>query len=344
MSGRRIFDIIEHPNVGREELLYREPQAGSGDFRLGSQLIVRENQAAVFVRGGRALDTFGAGTHTITTANIPLLENIIGKPFRGDTPFKAEVYFVNMADMPAVGWGTSQPLALETPGKGLGWLLLQGHGIMDVSISDPQRFTKQYGIGKAVVRLDDIKERLLTLVLGELQDIIATHSPPDLMGLNRMISEVEAAALAQLRDKFEQVGMTLKAFEMKPLTAAKTSAEDLRNMGLLDLATYQGLQAADALREAARNEGGGAAGTGVGLGAGLGLGQMMAGAMGMGMGQQQQQQPAQQAPASNAPQTAADIQNMIDSLDMRFANGEISESAYERLVAKWQGRLDEMGG
>jgi membrane protease subunit (stomatin/prohibitin family) len=337
----RIFDIVQHPNVGREELSYREPQSGSGDFRIGSQVIVRENQAAVFVRGGKALDVLGAGTHTIATANIPLLVDFIGKAFSNQTPFTAEVYFINLQDFPQVGWGTTQPLALETPGKGLGWLLLQGHGVMDVKVNEPQRFASQYAIGKPVVLLSDLKDRLLTMVLGELQDIIATHAPGDLMGLNRLISEVEATALAQLRDKFEAVGLTLKAFEMKPLSAARTTAEDLRNMGLLDLATYQGLQAADALRDAARQEGG-AAGTGVGLGAGLGMGQMMAGMF--GQQQQQGQQPAEQGSAApSAPTTRGEIQALLDNLDMRLANGEISEAAYERLVAKWQARLDEMG-
>lgn len=335
----RIFDLVQHPNVGREELAYREPQSGSGDFRIGSQVVVRENQAALFVRGGKALDVLGPGTHTITTANIPLLVGLIGKAFSNQTPFTAEVYFLNLQDFPQVGWGTTQPLALETPGKGLGWLLLQGHGVMDIRIDDPQRFCVQYAIGKPLVGLSDIKERLLTLVLGEMQDIIATHAPGDLMGLNRMISEIEAVALAQLRDKFDAVGIALKAFEMKPLTAARTTAEDLRNMGLLDLATYQGLQAADALRDAARNEGG-AAGTGIGLGAGVGMGQAMASML------SQQQQPAQQSAAEPAvpatPQTRADIQAMLDNLDMRLASGEISEAVYERLSAKWQQRLDEM--
>ena len=175
------------------------------------------------MRGGQALDVLGPGTHTITTANIPLLVDFIGKAFGNQTPFKAEVYFVNMADFPQVGWGTSQALALETPGKGLGWLLLQGHGVMDIKVGEPQRFAKQYAIGKPIVRLSAIKERLLTIVLGELQDIIATHAPGDLMGLNRMISEIEAAVLAQVREKFEAVGLLLKAFEMKPLSAAKTA-------------------------------------------------------------------------------------------------------------------------
>ena len=336
----RIFDVIEHPNVGSEELAYREPQAGSGDFRIGSQVIVRDNQAAVFVRGGQALDALGPGTHTITTANIPLLTDILGKAFNDRTPFTAEVYFINLADFPQVGWGTSQPLALETPGKGLGWLLLQGHGVMDISINDPQRFATQYAIGKAIVRLSDIKERLLTMVLGELQDIIATHAPSDLMGVNRMISEIEAAGLAALRAKFDAVGIQIKAFEMKPLSAMTTTAEDLRNMGLLDVATYQALQAADALRDAARNPGGGTASAGVGLGAGLGLGQMMAGMM--SQQQQNQQSGSSAASASATPKTRDEIQGMLDSLDMRLANGEITQDAYDKLVAKWQARLDEM--
>jgi membrane protease subunit (stomatin/prohibitin family) len=150
---------------------------------------------------------------------------------------------------------------------------------------------------------------------------------------------VEQATLVKLRAKFEAVGLALKAFEMKPLSAATTTAEDLRNMGLLDLATYQGLQAADALRDAAQNPSG-VAGTGVGLGAGLGLGQMMAGAF--QQQQQQQQQPQAEPSSAQAPRTREEIQALLDALDARLANGEISESAYDRLVAKWQARLDEM--
>ncbi len=333
----RIFDVVDHPNVGRDELAYREPQSGSGDFRLGSQVIVRENQAAVFVRGGHALDVLGPGTHTITTANIPLLVDLIGRAFNNQTPFTAEVYFINTADLPQVGWGTSQPLALETPGKGLGWLLLQGHGVMGISVSDPQRFAAQYAIGKPIVTVADIKERLLAIVLGELQDIIATHAPGDLMALNRMISEIEAAALAQIGVKFEAVGLQIKAFEMKPLSAATTTAEDLRRMGLLDVATYQALQAADALRDAAQNPAGGAASTGVGLGAGLGLGQMMAGMMQQQSGRGSE---ATEDAEERGPRTREEIQALLDSLDMRLARGEISQDTYERLVAKWQARLD----
>jgi membrane protease subunit (stomatin/prohibitin family) len=180
-----------------------------------------------------------------------------------------------------------------------------------------------------------VKDRLLTIVLGELQDIIATQAPGDLMALNRMINEIEATALSRMRAKFGAVGLGLKAFEMTPLISATTTADDLRNMGLLDVATYQALQAADAMRDAAKNPGG-AAGTGVGLGAGIGLGQMMAGAM------QQQQQGSNAGAGTSVPQTKAEVQALLDNLDARLANGDITQEAYETLVAKWQGRLADM--
>ena len=69
----RIFDVIEYPNEMRDEIVHRFPETGAGDFRIGSQVIVREAQEAVFFRDGNALDTFGPGRHTITTYNIPIV-------------------------------------------------------------------------------------------------------------------------------------------------------------------------------------------------------------------------------------------------------------------------------
>ena len=102
------------------------PESGSGDFRIGSQVIVRESQAAVFFRDGKALDTFGPGRHTITTANIPLLAGLLGTLFGGQTPFTAEVYFVNMRDFIDMKWGTPEPISLRD--KDLGLVRLRAFG------------------------------------------------------------------------------------------------------------------------------------------------------------------------------------------------------------------------
>jgi hypothetical protein len=111
----RIFDIVEFVDESATELVHRIPERGSGDFRLGSQVIVRDSQAAVFFRNGRALDVFGPGPHTIATANIPLLVDLIGKAFSGETPFKAEVYFVSLREFTDLKWGTPTPITIPDP-------------------------------------------------------------------------------------------------------------------------------------------------------------------------------------------------------------------------------------
>ncbi len=120
----RIFDVIEYPDVMRNELVHRFPEDGPGNFRIGSQVIVREGQVAVFFRDGRALDAFAPGRTTITTANVPLLTDALGKLFDGRTPFPAEVSFVNTREFPDVKWGTPQPIIVKNPGMGLGVALL----------------------------------------------------------------------------------------------------------------------------------------------------------------------------------------------------------------------------
>ena len=90
------IDVIDHTNVMDEEFAYREPQEGSGDWRMGSQVIVGPSQAAVFVYRGQAQDILREGAHTLSTMNLPLLSSIIGFATSGRTPFTADLYFVNL--------------------------------------------------------------------------------------------------------------------------------------------------------------------------------------------------------------------------------------------------------
>src|SRR5690348_96914 len=93
-----ILDLIEYPNEQSDEIVHRVPEDDSGQFRLGSQLVVRESQRAIFVRDGKALDVFPPGRYTLSTNNIPLLTALIGLPFGGKSPFRAEVYFVSVRE------------------------------------------------------------------------------------------------------------------------------------------------------------------------------------------------------------------------------------------------------
>jgi excisionase family DNA binding protein len=271
----RIFDVVEHPSEMKDEIVRRFPEQGVADLRMGSQVIVRESQRAVFFRDGKALDVFNAGRHTISTANIPLLIGLIGKAFNNRTPFTAEVYFVSMREFVDRKWGTPQPIIVRNPGVGLGIALLQGFGTYSFQVQDAQQFVTQVVGAQGVYRTEDIENRLRVMLLSKLQDILgettATNSVLELIGLTE---ELGAGVRAKAQDDFSALGLTLKSFYIGNLKPSDKSAEDLRAMGMLDMATYTQLQAADALRDAAQNPSGGA-GLTAGIGAGMGLGNVI---------------------------------------------------------------------
>jgi excisionase family DNA binding protein len=275
MIMARIFDVIEYPSEMQDEIVHRFPEQGIGDYRIGSQVIVRESQAAVFFRDGNALDVFRAGRHTIATANIPLLINLIGKAFNDRTPFPAEVYFVSMKEFANEKWGTPQPIIVRNPGMGLGVALLQGFGTFSFQVKDPQQFVTQIVGTQGAFRTTDIEERLKTILLSKLQDVLgettAANSVVQLIGLTE---EVGAAVRAKAQDDFEAIGVQLKSFYIGNLKPSSKTAQELRDMGMLDMATYTQLQAADAMRDAAQNPSGGA-GLTAGIGAGMGIGNLM---------------------------------------------------------------------
>ena len=271
----RIFDVIEYPNEMEDEIVHRFPEVGAGDFRIGSQVIVRESQAAVFFRDGNALDIFGPGRHTITTANIPLLINLIGKAFNDRTPFPAEVYFVSMREFADQKWGTPQPIIVRNPNMGLGVALLQGFGTYSFQVNDVQQFVTQIVGTRGSFDTIEIESRMRSILLSKLQDLLgetaATSDVPQLIGLTE---ELGAGVRAKSQDDFEAIGLSLKSFYISNLRPSSKSAEELRAMGMLDMQTYTQLQAADAMRDAAQNPSGGA-GLTAGIGAGMGVGRVL---------------------------------------------------------------------
>jgi excisionase family DNA binding protein len=299
----RIFDVIEYPNEMTGEIVHRFPETGSGDFRIGSQLIVREAQNAVFFRDGNALDVFGPGRHTIATANVPLLneklQNILTS---GKTVFTAEVYYVSMREFANQKWGTPQPIIVRNPGMGLGVALLQGFGTYSFQVTDPQLFVTKIVGTQGAYRTTEIEERLRTILLSKLQDLLGeTASGKSVVELIGLTEELGAGVRAKSQDDFSAIGMTLKSFYIGNLKPSEKSAQELRDMGMLDMNVYTQLQAADAMRDAANNPNGGA-GLTAGIGAGMGIGNIMGQALqnGYQAPQTQQQQVATGAAAGAA--------------------------------------------
>src|SRR3954471_23759228 len=301
-----ILDVIEFLDPTGQQIVHRVPEGGSGEFRLGSQLIVRESQVAVFFRDGKALDAFGPGRHTLSTANIPILTNILSIPFGGTSPFRAEVVFVNMADLIDMKWGTSEPVAFRD--SEFGMVRLRAFGTYAMNVADPQLFVNKVVGTRGIYETTAIEDYLRNIIVSRFNDIMG-ETMKTLLDLPAQYNEVGAGLKASVADDFANLGLTLKALYVTSITPPDevTKRIDERSgMGAIgNMQQYMQYQAAQAMGALANQGGGGgggdvagAAGAGMGLGAGMGIGAGMAQIIAQGMSA-----PPAQAPASGGAST-----------------------------------------
>lgn len=297
----RIFDIVEFFDETGRQMVHRVPEHGSGDFRLGSQLIVRESQAAVFFRDGKALDTFGAGRHTLSTANIPLLTRLISIPFSGETPFKAEVYFVNLREFLEQKWGTPEAITLRD--ADLGMVRLRAFGIYSMQVSEPQLFVNKIVGTQGLYQTSQIQGFLRGIIIAKLTDLLG-ELKKSLLDLPSLYDEIGAGAKAKVQDDFNVLGIALKTLYVTSISPTEETAKAIDEraaMGAIgNMQAYLQFKAARAMTEAAGVPGG-VAGVGVGLGAGVGMGAAMAQMMTQAM------QPGAQAATMICPSCSAQI-------------------------------------
>ena len=331
-----ILDLVEYPNELSNEIVHREPENDSGEFRLGSQLVVRESQRAIFVRDGKALDEFGPGRHTLSTNNIPLLTALIGIPFGGKSPFRAEVFFVSVRELIDMKWGTPQPLVYRD--TELGMVRLRAFGTYSMRVVDPKLFVTTVVGTRGSYTTAQLDDYLKSIVLNEFNDLLG-DTQTSILDIQRMTREMADAARHALGDDFQRLGLELSSFQIVAITPpdeVQKRIDERSGMAALgDMQTYTQFQAAQAMRDAAQNPGAGgaAASTGVGLGAGLGLGQAMAGAI-QGAVNQPALAPTQATPAA-AP--ASDLASQLKQLTELKDAGALSEAEFQAAKAKLLG-------
>lgn len=286
--ARRIFDVIEYVDEGKGEMVHRFPERGSGDFRIGSQLIVRESQAAIFFRDGKALDVFGPGRHTLTTANIPFVADLIGKAFSGQTPFTAEVYFVTTRELTDMKWGTPQPITIRDPE--LGMARVTGYGTYAIQVTDPQLFVAKIVGTQNLFATSDIQGFFRSMILTKMIDLIG-EMKKSVIDMAAFVEELAAGVRAKAAEEFAARGVTLNSFYVESISPTEETAKaiDARAaMGAIgNMQAYMQYQGAQALREAAQNPGAG--GQGMNLATGIALGGAAGQMLGQSMQQQQQQ-------------------------------------------------------
>jgi len=333
-----ILDLIQVPDERADEIVRSARGPASGEFRLGSQFIVRESQRAVFFRDGKALDVFGPGRHTISTNNIPLLTGLIGLPFGGDSPFTAEVYFVSMREFTNLKWGTPQPLVYRDPDFGM--VRLRAFGTYSMRVADPQLFVAQVVGSRGAYTTASIDEFLRSIIVSEINDMLGEAKTPllDLPGLTRELADTARNALT---DDFQRLGLQLTSFQIGAITPpeeVQRRIDERSGMAAIgDMRTYTQFQAAQALRDAAQNPGSGGelTGAGVGFGAGATLGGAMGQALRDAMSPSTPQEPAQ--PAGGAPGTSAVEE--LTKLKALLDSGAIDQAEFDRLKKDILARL-----
>lgn len=290
----QFIEVIEWLDNTGDTILYRFP-VYQQEIKNGAQLIVRESQAAVFVFEGQAADVFGPGRYTIEGGNTPILSKLGAWKYGFNSPIKSEVYFVNTKQFTDMKWGTSNPIMLRDADFGI--VRLRAFGAYSLRVANPQTFIKEVAGTNAHFQTDDIDAQLKRAIVTEFSDALGELKIPAL-DLAAQYKEVGETIRAKINEDFSGYGLEVTKFYVENISLppeVEAAMDKRAQMGALgNLDQYMKLQAADALRDAAQNEGGGA-GLGAGLGAGFAVGNQMANAFGgMQGGQQQQQSGGQQ--------------------------------------------------
>jgi membrane protease subunit (stomatin/prohibitin family) len=295
----QFIEVIEWLDDSSNTLLYRFPVKDQ-EIKNGAQLIVRETQAAVFVHEGQIADQFPPGRYSIDGGNTPILSKLGAWKYGFNSPFKAEVYFVNTKQFTDLKWGTPNPVMMRDTDFGM--VRLRAFGIYSFRVADPQSFIKEIAGTNARFMTEDVEGQLKRTLVGGFSDALG-ESKIAALDLASNYDELAKFTRVKLNEEFKTFGLELTKFVIENISLPEEveAAMDKRtSMGVIgDVGRYAQFQAADAMRDAAQNPSGGA-GTGVGLGAGFALGNAMAGAMNNAMNQSGQAQGQSQGAATGA--------------------------------------------
>mgnify|MGYP003295846001 FL=1 len=276
-----LIDVVKC-EVNDREFVYKFP---SDDLRIGTQLVVYTAQTAFFVKGGKICDEFQAGTYTIKSENIPILNKLVNIPFGNNSPFKAEVWFINQITKLDLKWGTPQPIQLEDPKYGI-IVPVRAFGQYGIKISNPRQFLETLIGNMTSFTSEKISEYFKGKLIAQLSSLVATKISKDaisILDINTQLLEMSSFCESQLNQTFQKYGIELVDFNIMSINVpqddpsivklkeAKDTAARLRVTGK---DVYQMERSFDVMEKAAENPGAGGQmmAMGAGLGAGMGMG------------------------------------------------------------------------
>jgi excisionase family DNA binding protein len=278
----QFLEIIQWEDDSRDTISFRYPDQDK-EIKRGAQLIVRESQAAQFVYLGQFGDTFGPGKHTLTTDNIPILSTLKGWKYGLESPFKADVYFVNTRLFTGNKWGTANPIMMRDPDFGI--VRVRAYGTFDFHVVNVQVFLREVAGTDDHFRLDEFADTMRSRIVSVFSDALASSKVPVLDAASRFQELGDALQPLINPAMTAKYGIEIPSFIVENVSVppeVEQAIDKRSSMSAVgNLNDYVKYQMAESMTKGG-GEAGSMAGTGAGLGAGLALGQQMAAAFGAG--------------------------------------------------------------
>lgn len=330
-----LVDVIEWLDDSNDTMVYRFERFGN-EIKYGAKLIVRESQFAVFVNEGEVADVLGPGTYELETKNLPILTTLMNWHHGFESPFKAEVYFVNARRFTDLKWGTKQPLMVRD--AEFGGLRLRAFGTYTVRVVDPLKFIREIVGTEGVFTTDEISNQLRNLITSRFATIVGGSGIP-ILDMAANYDQLSEFLTQRIAPEYGEYGLELTRLLVENISLPQSVSEALdkrTSMGMTgNLDRYLHYQTGVAMEAAADNPGGGAA-DGIGMGVGLAMGQQMSRGM---------QRGAASPPPVPVPHSfhlvesgeAAGPYSMAD-LRQRVANGSLTKQTlvWSPDMSEWQ--------
>ncbi|MEA9415503.1 SPFH domain-containing protein [Flavobacterium sp. PL02] len=267
------LDIIEFIDNSNNTLVYRFERF-QNEIKNNSKLIVREGQQAIFMNEGKIADIFNAGTYNLNTQNLPILSTLKGWKYDFNSPFKAEVYFINTRNFIDQKWGTKNPLILNDDRFGM--LEIRAFGTYTFKIVDAQKFILEIVGTDGHFTTEEINEQLKSIIVSRFTDAIGEANLP-IESYVGNTSELSATVFTIMKDDFAAYGIELSKFLLENTSMpedVKKEIFELSRLNKIDMKKFTQYKTAQSIEKAAENPSG-IAGTAFSFGTGMNMARQM---------------------------------------------------------------------